>query len=98
MLPPEPTLGGLANPIPRYFLATCPAFVSVTLFACLVGLGAAYHDGVALGAARALTTLVFALLAHAGIIVLNDYYDELNGTDRASTERVLPFTGGSRYI
>jgi 1,4-dihydroxy-2-naphthoate octaprenyltransferase len=98
MLPAEPTLGVLANPVLRYFLATRPAFLSVTLFACLVGFGAAYHDGVALVAAKAVTTLVFALLAHAGINVLNDYYDELNGTDRANTERVFPFTGGSRFI
>ena len=94
----EPTLGALANPVLRYLLATRPAFLSVTLFACLVGLGTAYHDGVALAAAKAVATLVFALLAHAGINVLNDYYDELNGTDRANTERVFPFTGGSRFI
>ena len=94
----EPTLGVLANPVLRYFLATRPAFLSVTLFACLVGFGTAYHDGVALGAVKAVATLVFALLAHAGINVLNDYYDELNGTDRANTERVFPFTGGSRFI
>jgi 1,4-dihydroxy-2-naphthoate octaprenyltransferase len=91
-------LGALANPVLRYFLATRPAFLSVTLFACLVGFGTAYHDGVALAAAKAVATLVFALLAHAGINVLNDYYDELNGTDRANTERVYPFTGGSRFI
>ncbi|HSC06657.1 MAG TPA: prenyltransferase [Steroidobacteraceae bacterium] len=98
MSPPEPTLARLSNPALRYLLATRPAFLSVTLFACLVGLGTAYHDGVALGAAKAVATLVFALLAHAGINVLNDYYDELNGTDRANTERVFPFTGGSRFI
>jgi 1,4-dihydroxy-2-naphthoate octaprenyltransferase len=30
--------------------------------------------------------------------VLNDYYDALNGTDDLNTERVFPFTGGSRFI
>jgi 1,4-dihydroxy-2-naphthoate octaprenyltransferase len=30
--------------------------------------------------------------------VLNDYYDALNGTDAQNTERVFPFTGGSRFI
>jgi 1,4-dihydroxy-2-naphthoate octaprenyltransferase len=98
MPPTEPTLSALANPALRYFLATRPAFLSVTLVACLAGLGAAYHDGVALDAARAAATLVFALIAHAGINVFNDYYDELNGTDRANTDRVFPFTGGSRFI
>ena len=94
----EPSQGVLTNPVQRYFLATRPAFLSVTLFACLVGFGTAYRDGVALAAAKAVATLLFALLAHAGINVLNDYYDELNGTDRANTDRVFPFTGGSRFI
>jgi 1,4-dihydroxy-2-naphthoate octaprenyltransferase len=98
MPPVEPTAAVLSNPALRYFLATRPAFLSVTLFACVIGLGTAYFGGVALSAAKALATLVFALIAHAGINVLNDYYDELNGTDRANTERVFPFTGGSRFI
>src|SRR5574340_676805 len=42
--------------------------------------------------------LLFALLAHAGANVLNDYYDALNGTDACNAERVFPFTGGSRFI
>jgi len=94
----EPTLAALPNPILRYFLATRPAFLTVTLFACLVGLGAAYCGAVVLSPAKAAATLMFALMAHAGINVLNDYYDELNGTDRLNTDRVFPFTGGSRFI
>ena len=98
MQPAEPTLAALPNPVFRYFLATRPAFLTVTLFACMVGLGAAYFDGIALSPAKASATLLFALMAHAGINVLNDYYDELNGTDRLNTDRVFPFTGGSRFI
>ncbi|MDH3315786.1 MAG: prenyltransferase [Betaproteobacteria bacterium] len=98
MSPVEPTVAALSNPALRYVLATRPPFLSVTLFACLIGLGSAFFGGVVLSAAKALATLVFALIAHAGINVLNDYYDELNGTDRANTERVFPFTGGSRFI
>lgn len=94
----EPTLGALSNPLLRYFLATRPAFLSVTLLACLVGFGTAHFDGVAISFATAVATLIFALLAHAGINVLNDYYDDLNGTDRINTDRVFPFTGGSRFI
>ena len=98
MPPAEPAFATLTNPVLRYFLATRPGFLSVTLVACLVGLGTAYHDGAVLDATNAAVTLVFALLAHAGINVLNDYYDELNGTDRANTDRVFPYTGGSRFI
>jgi 1,4-dihydroxy-2-naphthoate octaprenyltransferase len=94
----EPSIAALPNPLLRYFLATRPAFLSVTLFAALIGLATAYADGVALNAATATATVLFALVAHGGINVLNDYYDSLNGTDAANVERIFPFTGGSRFI
>jgi 1,4-dihydroxy-2-naphthoate octaprenyltransferase len=98
MAPAEPTLAALPNPLLRYVLATRPAFLSVTLGACLIGLGSAHASGVAIHGITAAVTLVFALLAHAGVNVLNDYYDALNGTDAINTDRVFPFTGGSRFI
>ena len=98
MRPVEPTITTLANPVLRYFLATRPAFLTVTFFACLIGLATAYAGGVALVPATAAATVLFALVAHAGINVLNDYYDALNGTDDVNTERIFPFTGGSRFI
>lgn len=64
----------------------------------LLGLASAAHSGVALQGSLALAALLFALLAHAGVNVLNDYYDALNGTDAQNTERIFPFTGGSRFI
>jgi 1,4-dihydroxy-2-naphthoate octaprenyltransferase len=94
----EPTLAALRNPLLRYFLATRPAFFSVTVCAYLLGLAAVYADGIALTSAAALLTILFALLVHAGVNVLNDYYDALNGTDELNTERVFPYTGGSRFI
>ena len=98
MTPAEPTIAAMPNRLLRYFLATRPAFLSVTLFACLIGFGTAHYDGVTISLGKAAATLIFALMAHAGINVLNDYYDELNGTDRINTERIFPFTGGSRFI
>lgn len=94
----EPTLATLPNPALRYLLATRPAFLAVTLFACLIGLATAFSSGIDVHPATALATIVFALMAHAGINVLNDYYDALNGTDAINTERIFPFTGGSRFI
>ena len=87
-----------AHPLLRYFLATRPAFLSATLVAVLLGLASAHADGVALRPLAAGLTLLFALLAHAGANVLNDYYDALSGCDAANQERVFPFTGGSRFI
>jgi 1,4-dihydroxy-2-naphthoate octaprenyltransferase len=96
--PAEPTLAALPNPVLRYFLATRPAFLSVSLFAALIGVAAAYYGGTTLAPATALVSILFALVAHAAVNVLNDYYDELNGSDRVNTERLFPFTGGSRFI
>ena len=82
----------------RYFAATRPAFLSVTLAGCLIGLAAAHADGVAIDALRAVVTVLFALLAHAGANVINDYHDAVSGADAANVERIFPFTGGSRFI
>jgi 1,4-dihydroxy-2-naphthoate octaprenyltransferase len=98
MQPAEPTLATLPNPVVRYFLATRPAFLTVTLFAALIGLATAWLDGMAFAPLKAAMTLLFALVAHAGVNVLNDYYDALNGTDAINTGRIFPFTGGSRFI
>lgn len=90
----EPSPETLRNPVQRYLLATRPAFLTITLAGCLLGFALApmLHWGLAA------LTLLLALLAHAGVNVLNDYYDHLNGTDAANTGRLFPFTGGSRFI
>lgn len=97
-LPMEPALHAFSNPFARYFAATRPAFLSATLVACAIGLATAWSDVSTLDLPAALVTLLFALVAHAGANVLNDYYDDLNGTDGYNTERIFPFTGGSRFI
>lgn len=96
--PREPSLELFANPLLRYFAATRPAFLSVTFVGCLLGLGSAAASGVTLSPTLATLTLFFALVAHAGANVINDYYDALSGCDAANTMRVFPFTGGSRFI
>lgn len=95
--PAEPSLAALPHPALRLLLATRPAFLSITLVGCLLGIAAALSDGVPFNGAAALGTVLFALLAHAGVNVLNDYYDA-DGSDAVNTERVFPYTGGSRFI
>ncbi|MEW5771799.1 MAG: prenyltransferase [Pseudomonadota bacterium] len=90
----EPTPEVLRNPFLRYFLATRPAFLGITLAGCLLGFAAASAPRWDLS----VPVLLLAVLAHAGVNVLNDYYDHLNGTDAANTARLYPFTGGSRFI
>jgi len=94
----EPTPQRFANPALRYLAATRPAFLSVTLVACLIGLASAHADGVTLNTTLAIVTVLFALVAHAGGNVINDYHDAVSGADDANTERLFPFTGGSRFI
>ncbi|MDH2916100.1 MAG: prenyltransferase [Gallionella sp.] len=96
--PMEPTIATFPNPLARYFAATRPAFITASLMASLIGLAIAWYDGIPFEPILALVTVLFALCAHAGINVLNDYYDALNGTDAQNTERIFPFTGGSRFI
>jgi 1,4-dihydroxy-2-naphthoate octaprenyltransferase len=96
--PLEPTRDSLHNPLLRYFLATRPAFLAVTLVGCLLGLATSVHSGIALVPGLAAVALFFALVAHAGANVVNDYHDALSGCDAANTERQFPFTGGSRMI
>ena len=94
----EPTFAAYRNPLARYAAATRPAFLSVTLVGCLLGLASAQAGGAVLRPLEAFLTLAFALVAHAGINVLNDYYDAQNGSDAANNERRFPYTGGSRFI
>ncbi len=94
----EPGADALRSPVKRYFLATRPPFLTVTLFGCLLGIATAAADGVPLNACTAIATLVLGLLLHAAVKVSNDYCDHLTGTDASNTQRVFPFTGGSRFI
>lgn len=86
------------QPVLRYLAATRPAFLSVTLLSVLLGLSSARADGWPLAIVPAGLTLLFALVAHAGANVINDYYDALNGSDALNLTRLYPFTGGSRFI
>lgn len=94
----EPTPERFSNPLLRLVAATRPAFLSVTLVGCLIGLATAYADGVTLHPITAAATILIALVAHAGGNVINDYHDAVSGADAANVGRIFPFTGGSRFI
>lgn len=78
--------------------ATRPAFLSVTLVGVILGLCSASAEGAFRSPLLATITLIFALVAHAGANVINDYYDAISGCDAANVDRIFPFTGGSRFI
>ena len=94
----EPTPETLTSPFVRYLLATRPAFLAASLVPCLIGMASAGYQGADLHWGYAILTVIGAVLVHAGINVLNDYYDALSGTDAINKDRLFPFTGGSRFI
>ena len=94
----EPQKASFSSPISLYFAATRPAFLIATLAACLLGLASAIHSDVSFQLSTAILTVLLALSVHAGVNVINDYFDALSGTDALNTERLYPFTGGSRFI
>ncbi len=94
----EPTQANFSNPFHCYFAATRPAFLMATLAACLLGQAGAIYSGIPIQPVTAVLTVLLALLVHAGVNVLNDYFDYLSGTDAINAERLYPFTGGSRFI
>lgn len=81
-----------------YALATRPMFLTASLLAVITGTSLGWHSSGRLDAAAAILALLIIALLHAAANVLNDVYDELNGADRLNTQRIYPYTGGSRYI
>lgn len=102
--PAEPavaTLGGsaLGQVVRRHWLAMRPAFLTASIMPVIVG--TAWGQAAAGGqfdVAAALLAVLATALVHAGANVINDVGDELGGTDRVNTERIFPYTGGSRFI
>jgi 1,4-dihydroxy-2-naphthoate octaprenyltransferase len=89
---------GLAAAARRAFLATRPPFFTASVLPVLVGTAwasTAFHrfDGLLFGLA-----LVAMVLAHAAANVYNDVGDDLIGADPDNTDRIYPYTGGSRFI
>lgn len=94
----EPQAAALAHHPARWWLATRPAFLSITLAGVLLGIAASGAAAWQQHWPLALLGLILALLTHAAVNVINDVADHHNGTDAANTARLFPFTGGSRFI
>jgi 1,4-dihydroxy-2-naphthoate octaprenyltransferase len=89
---------GMAAAVRRAFLATRPPFLIASLLPVLVGTAwasAAFHRFNALLFGLALAATV---LAHAATNVYNDVGDDVIGADAGNTDRIYPYTGGSRFI
>lgn len=91
----------VSNPLSslgRWVAASRPGFLLVTLVAALVGIAQAQACGCGWDPLAAVATVVLALLTHAAVNLYNDYGDAVGGSDAINTERLFPFSGGSRVI
>jgi len=77
---------------------TRPAFLLLTVVACVLGTTTAAACGCGLDLTLASATLLLAVLAHAVGNVLNDLHDARSGADAGNSQGIYPFTGGSRLI
>lgn len=77
-------------------LATRPAFLTITLLGCWIGLALPSATKATFGIN--FLALCLALFTHGAANLLNDYFDHLNGSDQSNEDRITPFTGGSRFI
>jgi 1,4-dihydroxy-2-naphthoate octaprenyltransferase len=92
--PPDPGLGQALV----WLRMTRPAFLWLTVVACVLGTATAAACGCGLDLPLALGATALAVLAHAAGNVLNDLHDARNGADAANQRGIFPFTGGSRLI
>ena len=81
-----------------YFLATRPQFFTAIILPVGLGAAVAWHETGIFFLGYFFLSLIAAVFYHAGINVLNDYFDYLNGTDNINQTGLSPFTGGSRMI
>ena len=94
----EPSSEAFSNKLAIYFAATRPPFILATIIPILLGVAYSHYMGFEFKGLAFILALLAGAFLHAGINVLNDYYDALNGTDDANQDRIYPFTGGSRFI
>lgn len=81
-----------------YFLATRPQFFTAIILPVGLGAAVAWYEHKIFSLSYFFLSLLAAIFYNAGINVLNDYFDYMNGTDNINRTGLTPFTGGSRMI
>jgi 1,4-dihydroxy-2-naphthoate octaprenyltransferase len=82
----------------RWLVITRAPFLTVTIVPVLVGGAVASLLGTTIDLGLLGLTLLAASLLHIGTNTANDYFDTKRGTDDATYDYIVPFTGGSRSI
>jgi 1,4-dihydroxy-2-naphthoate octaprenyltransferase len=78
--------------------ATRPQFFTVIVLPILLGAAAARADQGRVSLVLLALSVLAGVLCHAGINVLNDYFDHRSGADDLNEAPLTPFAGGSRMI
>ena len=99
----EPSANALAGRSPsrvakRLFFATRPMFLSASVLPVLLGTAFGWRAGGNFDGVVFLLGLAAIACAHSAGNVINDVFDDSQGTDRINEDRIFPFTGGSRFI
>ncbi len=81
-----------------FFLSTRPQFFPAVIIGVLLGTSVAWRASGRLHLTLFILTLIAAVFYHAGMNVINDYFDCTNNTDNINRSGLTPFTGGSRFI
>ena len=81
-----------------WIMATRPQFFTVIILPILLGTAIAWHSLGVFSWTYFILSLIAGIFSHAGINVLNDYFDHLNQSDDINLTPLTPFTGGSRFI
>ena len=84
--------------VKRLFHATRPKFFPASVLPVLAGTAWGAQVAGHFDAILFFLALVATVCVHGGANVLNDVGDETGGTDRKNTDRIYPYTGGSRFI
>ena len=74
-----------------YFLAARPQFFTAIILPVGLGAAVAWHENKIFMLSYFILSLLAAIFYHAGINVLNDYFDYLNGTDNINRTGLLYF-------
>ena len=81
-----------------YLLCTRPQFFPAVLIPVALGASTAWEGSALFSFRYLLLSFGAAVLFHAGINTLNDYFDFRSGADNANEGALRPFTGGSGFI
>jgi 1,4-dihydroxy-2-naphthoate polyprenyltransferase len=83
--------------IAKFFLATRPAFLTVSAAPVFIGSAYGFAEAGKFDAGMFLLALFGIMFLHSGANLANDYFDHISGNDTAN-RNLTPFSGGSRFI